>query len=361
MQIRGNNMERICIHSKLYDYSVELIDDVLPILKSRNESTAFVIDHNVYSLYRNLFSDVDPQLIYIMEAVEHKKNMDTVMEMIRFLKSIGVRKNWKVYCFGGGITQDVTTITCNLYLRNVEWVFFPTTLLSMVDSCIGGKCGINLDGYKNQIGVFYPPHKIYIDTGFLDSLQRQDHLNGWGEILKFSLTRDPAFFERIKQQTQFFPCEHIKQFIYLGLLTKKDIIEEDEFESDLRRILNYGHTFGHALEAYTDNVIPHGEAVIWGIDVANYYSYKNGLIDQTYYYEIKSFIKRAFLPEEIVIETPDVLFDTIRTDKKVRGDSLSFALLDGKSHLSIYPMKIDVEMKSLFYSYLEETHEYYRD
>lgn len=352
-------MDMLNIQSKLYDYSVEFVDDVSSVIQAADDAVTYVIDYNVYNLYRDLFRDIAPEKIYIMEAVEHRKNMETVMEIINFWKSIGVKKNWKVYCFGGGITQDVTTVASNLFLRNIDWIFFPTTLLSMCDSCIGGKCGINLGQYKNQIGVFYPPKKIYIDVRFLNTLSQQDYLNGWGEILKFSLTRDPAFYDELKTVPQYIPCDEIAKYIHMGLAVKKEIIEEDEFESDLRRVLNYGHTFGHALEAHTNNAIPHGEGVIWGIDVVNFIAWREGLIEKALYDDIKAFIRRAFLKQEIAIDRPDELFGIISTDKKVRGNTLSFAMLNGPSNLIVYPMPIDDKLKGLFEEYLETTHEYY--
>lgn len=353
-------MDIIDIKSRLYDYSVEFVKDFFSVNQAGQDIT-YVIDHNVYRLYNDKFKHFDSNNIYIMEAVEHKKNMDTVMDIISFWKKIGVKKNWKVFCFGGGITQDVTTIASNLYLRNIDWYFFPTTLLSMCDSCIGGKCGINLGQFKNQIGVFYPPKKIYIDVNFLNTLTTQDYLNGWGEILKFSLTRYPEFYKELKKEEKYIPCERIAEYIHKGLLVKKEIIEEDEFESDLRRVLNYGHTFGHALEAYTNNRIPHGEGVIWGIDVVNYIAWRENLIEKEVYDDVKSLIKKAFLPNEIVIEEPEKLFSIISTDKKVRGNILSFALLNKLSNLVVHPMTIDEKLKVLFMDYLESTHEYYRN
>lgn len=352
-------MDSISVNSKLYDYSVRFVDSVNEIIDEAGEYTTYVISQNVYKLYKDRFHGIDPSKLFLMDDVEHKKNMDTVMEIINFWKSIGVKKNWKVYCFGGGITQDVTTVASNLYLRNIDWYFFPTTLLSMCDSCIGGKCGINLGQYKNQIGVFYPPKKIYIDVSFLDTLTSQDYLNGWGEILKFSLTRDPKFYKELKTIDKYIPCDNIAKYIYKGLMVKKEIIEEDEFESDLRRILNYGHTFGHALEAYTNNEIPHGKGVIWGIDVVNYVAWQEQLIDKSIYEDVKSLIKKAFIREEIIINDPDELFKIISTDKKVRGDEISLAVMDKLSNLIVYPMKIDDKLKRLFIDYLETTHEYY--
>lgn len=352
-------MDTINIHSSLYDYSVEFVDDFSEKIKRFNDTTAYVIDRNVYDKYKNKFCTIAKERIYFMDAVESMKNMETVMEIISFLQELGVRKNWKVVCFGGGITQDVTTIACNLFLRNVDWYFFPTTLLSMCDSCIGGKCGINYKHIKNQIGVFYPPKKIFIDVRFLDTLTRDDYINGWGELLKFSLTSDCKFYEDMKAEVKYIPCDNIATYIHRGLFEKKKVIEADEFESDLRRVLNYGHTFGHALEAYTDNRIPHGLAVIWGIDVVNYIAVQEKLISNEYYLDIKSLIKKAFIPAEIFVENPDELFSFIKLDKKVKGNVISFAMLDNPSHLIVYPMDIDEKLRKYFREYLRTTHEYY--
>lgn len=351
----------IPIKSRLFDYSVEFIDDFAETLKTFGETTVYVIDKNVYALYEKKMALIPKDHIYLMDPVESKKNMETVMDIILFWKGLSMRKNWKVVCIGGGITQDVTTIASDIFLRNVDWYFFPSTLLAMCDSCIGGKCGINLGQFKNQIGVFYQAKKIYIDTHFIETLSEADYLNGWGEILKFSLTSDPAFYQELKAEGQYIPCDRIRDYIFKGLSVKKLVIEEDEFESDLRRILNYGHTFGHALEAYTHNSIPHGKGVIWGIDVANYLAVQEGLIPEDYYLDVKALIKKAFLKEEVLVERPDELFEIIKTDKKVKNNTLNFAMLGGESHLIVHPMTIDERLKALFLEYLEKTHAYYND
>lgn len=354
-------MQRINIRSKLYDYTVGFPERFEDALAEIHGSAVYVIDSNVYRLYKERFIDVCEERLYLMEAVENKKNMDTVMDIILFLKEAGVRKDWKILCFGGGITQDVTTIAANLFLRNIDWYFFPTTLLSMCDSCIGGKCGINLGQYKNQIGVFYPPKKIFIDVSFIDTLTENDYLNGWGELLKFSLTDGTDMYEKLEREESYVPCKNISDYIYQGLMIKKKIIEADEFELDLRRVLNYGHTFGHALEAYTHNAVAHGVAVIWGIDIANYLAVSAGLISVDVYQRIKQLIKDNFLKKEICIGEPDRLFEIIRMDKKVKGNTLNFALPDGPTHLRVYGMEIDDALKERFHTYLKETHEFYND
>lgn len=358
MQI-GTSLETIRIHSSLYDYEVEFINSVEEKLKQFGASITYVIDKNVYGLYPQLFENISTDKIFFVNAVEKEKNMDTVLQLIYFWKKIGVKKNWKVVCFGGGITQDITTFASNIFLRNIDWYFFPTTLLAMSDSCIGGKCGINLENYKNQLGVFYPPKKIFIYIKFLETLSDADYINGWGELLKFALTEKEDFFDELSKENQYIPCERIDEYIYQGLEVKKNVIEADEFEGDLRRILNYGHTFGHALEAYTDNQIPHGTAVIWGIDVVNYIAFKMGILAEDIYYKVKDLIKSAFICEEIVVTDAKKLYEIIKTDKKVKDNTIYLALLDRLSHLSIVPMKIDGELEKLFRDYLEETHVYY--
>ncbi len=353
-------MDKISIKSSLYDYEVEFIDDFKSKINQISGPCTYVIDKNVYSLYADLF-ECNKENIYFINAIEREKNIETILDLIYFWKKIGVKKNWKVICIGGGITQDITTFASDIYLRNIDWYFFPTTLLAMSDSCIGGKCGINLDEYKNQLGVFYPPKKIFIYDKFLQTLSEADYINGWGEILKFSLTETAEFYYMVSEEHEFIPCRNINKYVHMGLSVKKHIIEQDEFEGDLRRVLNYGHTFGHALEAYSNNKIPHGTAVIWGMDVVNYMASKCGILDETIYLDIKKMIMNHFIKQEIQINDPGELFDIIKTDKKVKNNTIYLALLDKISHLSIVPMEINDDLKNAFYGYLEETHAYYNN
>ncbi len=352
-------MDAMVIHSKLYDYAVSFTDCFADDFKEYGNTSVYVIDENVYELYQENMQGIPTEHAFYFKAVEENKSMDTVMQIVGFFQQAGVKKDWNVICIGGGITQDVTALASALYLRNVNWIFYPTTLLAMCDSCIGGKCGVNLGTYKNQLGVFYPPKKIRIDVGFLKTLSQADYLNGWGELLKFSLTDNEAFFEELKQEESYLPCSRIAAYIQKGLQVKKQIIEQDEFDSDLRKTLNYGHTFGHALEAYTENKVPHGTAVIWGIDVANYIAWQEGLIPEDDYLEIKSLLKREFIKKEMVIQKPERLFEIIKSDKKVKGSMVSLALLDGRSHLTIYPMDIHGRLECIVRDYLAQTHQYY--
>ncbi|MFI3177258.1 MAG: 3-dehydroquinate synthase family protein [Eubacteriales bacterium] len=352
-------MNEIKIQSRLYDYSVEFIQGFAQGMSGLGAKVAYVIDRNVYELHHHRFATLQQEHIYYITPKEQYKNMDTVMELIGYWKEIGLQKDWNVVCIGGGITQDVTATASYLYLRNINWYFFPSTLLAMCDSCIGGKSAINLGEYKNQIGVFYPPKRVFIDQGFLRTLPRADWINGWGELLKFSLTQDRLFYEELKEEKEYILCPNIEQYIGRGLEVKRNIIEQDEFESDLRRILNYGHTFGHALEAYTYNKIPHGTAVMWGIDVVNYIAWKKGLLSKELYLDVKSLIKTSFLNEEIVVDNPKQIYEIIKTDKKVKSNVLNFALLDEEKGLLVVPISLDDELEKLFLRYIEDTTNYY--
>lgn len=355
-------MENIKIHSNLYDYEVEFIDiNANNILEEIDENVTYVLDRNVYNLYENLFKNLNHELIYFIDAKEENKDIDSVLELIDFWREKKIKKNWKVIAVGGGITQDIVTFASNIYLRNIDWYFVPTTLLAMCDSCIGGKCGINRGRYKNQLGVFYPPKKIFISTAFLETLSTADIINGWGELLKFSLTKNNGFFEQIEKINDCNLCAKMDDYIYNGLFVKKEIIELDEFEGDLRRVLNYGHTFGHALEAYTHNAIPHGTAVIWGIDVVNYIAMRENIFSKEDYLRVKSLIKKVFLTDEIIIENSDELYEIISTDKKVKNNTIYLAVPKSIGELSIYPMDLDEKLRKIFKDYLESTHEFYCD
>lgn len=351
--------KKIEIQSSLYNYEVIFEQNIGKCLAGFQGPLMYVIDRNLYELYNGVFQDIPKERIYLIDAMESQKNIGTVLKLIAFWQEKEVHKDCTVLCFGGGITQDITTFACNIYLRNLNWYFFPSTLLAMCDSCIGGKCGINSGEYKNQLGVFYPPRKIFIHTDFLNTLTRTDYLNGWGELLKFSLTENSAMFEALNAEESYIPCGKIEDYIYQGLMVKKSVIEQDEFEGGLRRVLNYGHTFGHALESYTGNAVPHGTAVIWGIDVVNYIAVTEGILAKADYLRIKQLIMEAFIREEIVIREPDKLFSIIRTDKKVKNGLIYLAVLNRISALSIHPMEINEDLKTRFFSYLEETHEAY--
>jgi 3-dehydroquinate synthase len=228
--------------------------------------------------------------------------------------------------------------------------------LSQSDSCIGAKCGINVYPYKNQIGVLHSPSRVLIVSEFLNTLEKEDFISGYGEILKLSLTPPGNFFGEFKESiTQHgFDVNRVLPLLQRSLNAKKIIIEIDEYENDLRRILNYGHSFGHALEAVTDNEVNHGYGVLFGIELINFLSTKWGYLDQATKSTISDFIRLTFpidfLPRKIsAVE----LIKALHTDKKVVSGKINFAVLTNEMKLVILPKYIDQELESLVKEFLE--------
>jgi 3-dehydroquinate synthase len=183
-----------------------------------------------------------------------------------------ITKSEQLIVVGGGITQEIGAFSCALYKRGVSWVYFPTTLLSMCDSCLGGKASLNYRGVKNQLGLFSNPSQIYIYSTFLKTLSDSEIKSGLGEILKSCFIGGEYFINLYREhivngEPKSFSC--FKSLIMTSLMIKKMIIEADQFELNYRRCLNYGHTFGHAIEALSNYEIPHGLAIAAGMMMAN--------------------------------------------------------------------------------------------
>lgn len=216
------------------------------------DNAVFIIDRNVWDKF--YFYKTKTNNIHIIEASEANKNITTVLAVIDKFTSWKITKASTIYAIGGGFVQDIVAFACKIYKRGVPWVFVPTTLLSQVDSCIGGKTALNHEGYKNILGLFSAPKKIIIDKSFLNQLTIDDVFSGMGELYRLVYTGG-------KTDTSY-DCR-------FALGVKKAIVEADEFEAYDRMSMNYGHTIGHALEAYFDYRVPHGIGVMIGIIVEN--------------------------------------------------------------------------------------------
>jgi 3-dehydroquinate synthase len=320
------------------------------------------VDKNIWERYHLAeLIPLDQFDVTIIEAVESNKTIYKVIDVWKRWEDAGVTKKYKVVVIGGGILQDIGAFASSAYLRNIEWYFFPTTLLAQCDSCIGSKCGINLNMFKNQIGTFYAPKRIFIDTHFLDTLTETDLYSGMGEIFKASLTSDKLFFYDFREMViDRKDRDNLEGLIYRSLMVKKTIVEADEFEKDYRRVLNYGHTFAHALEAYSNNEIPHGAAVTLGVDIANYIARKKGLLNENEYrkvQEVACLLYRFPFPHDIDIER---LYYFMRKDKKSEGNSINFIIPSQLGKLQIYPMQLDANLAKLLESYFSDSYAVYR-
>ena len=350
-------METIQIKSGQGDYKVDFISNLSHLVDiiQQTLSSIIVIDRNIAKLYENLVQPLKKtNPIIEIDATEVEKSLIGVSKVLTYMQEQNATKKNIIIAIGGGIIEDIAAFAAHVYYRGVKWIYIPTTLLSMCDSCIGAKVGINFNNYKNQLGFFHSPTKVLVYTGFLDTLIDFDISSGYGEILKLSLTGPNPFFNKLVSalSKEGFKNSDIDNFIYKSLLIKKHYIEIDEYDIGLRRKLNYGHTFGHALETVTDYEIPHGLAVAWGVDLANWISFQRGLLKEGDFLGIHESIKQYFkFTISKKVSAPE-LFNFMKRDKKASDDKINLILLEKPGILKIVPTNIDNALELLVGEYL---------
>lgn len=219
------------------------------------------------------------KVIYIT-AVEGSKSLEQAAPIVAKLRELGAHRRTHLLAIGGGIIQDISTFVASIYMRGISWSYLPTTLLGMVDSCVGGKSSINVYGYKNLVGNFYPPAEVLIDLDFLRSLNAEQMIGGLCEAAKICYARSAEEFSAYLADTpavDMAPAQ-AERIVNRSLRAKQWFIEIDEFDQKERLLLNFGHTFGHALEAGTEFRITHGVAVGIGMVVAEEYAKQQALL-----------------------------------------------------------------------------------
>jgi len=321
---------KLIIKSNIRDYDVIFEDSFLFINKLLdNNNPIFVIDKIVYNLYREEFANIPDEKIFLFDAIEENKTFDYVKEVYDFLLSKSIKRNSTFISIGGGITQDITGFVASTLYRGLPWIFVPTTFLSMTDSCIGSKTSINYEKYKNLMGTFYPPNKIYINKSFLLTLSKLDFFSGIGEVIKFQLMDEiyPKDFQNIlsKINKTIEDEEYRSNIIHENMNIKKSYMDNDEFDLGRRNLLNYGHCFGHALETSSLYYVPHGIAVNIGMIFANYLSIHRELISEqdAQFVNENILVPHIYLALRIDDFDRAVLLEAMKNDKKRTGTYLS--------------------------------------
>ena len=310
-------------------YNQKNLNEIIDEYYEKNDF--IIIDKNVYNL-NNSILNIDSKYFFIFDANEDNKNIDSVMKIIDILINVKFSKKNKIIIIGGGISQDVGGFLSAIYKRGVKWVLIPTTLLSMTDSCIGSKVGINRIS-KNMVGLFYSPDKIIVSDKFLNTLSSDDIISGIGEALKLSLIGGN---ETYKYFIENYNNLNFINLIKMSISVKKIIIEYDEFENNERKVLNYGHTFGHALEYASNYFIPHGIAVIFGMYIINNLFYPDK------YNELNEFMIKMIPTKFKNIKIPyEIFLNSILNDKKNDNDNICFILLDDIGKTKIIFEKLD--------------------
>ena len=309
-----------------------------------NRRIAIITDRNIfdnqYENLRNQLSSLNLSAeLFVIEPGEKTKSWTFLKKTLDWLIKKEIGRNDYVIAFGGGVIGDLVGLAASLLRRGVNLIQIPTTLLSQVDSSIGGKTAINSSDAKNVIGSFYQPKKVFCDISFLRSLENREFLSGYAEILKMALVFDEKFYNYLNQyfnEIKELKDDTLIKAIGTSLSLKARVVERDENETGERALLNFGHTFGHALESYFgySEKLLHGEAVAVGMIMAAKLSVdlnfsSNGTVEK-----IVEHCKRVHLPIDLsqvsnVAINVDKMIQYMRQDKKVVGENINLILLEG--------------------------------
>lgn len=340
----------LSIASSQGDYVVEPFADIasLAAAVASLQAPFVIVDERISSLYDDAFAAFAHAPRHVLTATEAEKTLLGVERALLALQAADGSKRTTIVAIGGGITQDVAALSAHLWYRGVPYVYVPTTLLAMADSCIGAKCAVNLGAFKNQIGTFAAPQRVLVCERFVDTLAEDDVRSGYGEIVKLAIIDSAAAFATVRADVtaRGFRDPSLSAHVLASLETKRRIIELDEHERDLRRILNFGHTFAHALEAVTRNAVPHGIAVAWGIDVANFVAWRRGLLARAVYDEVHAFIAQFFAFRAAGSYDAAAIFAAMARDKKASAGSVALILAHALGDVRVVPTALDAGLEA---------------
>ncbi len=351
-------LEPLLIQSGQGAYRVEFAAGGVAALAARLAGMGFsgvVADRRVAGMYPDALAPLLGAVpVLLADATEEEKTLAGSAKVLEFMQANQFSRQSRLLAVGGGIIGDMASFAAHVYHRGIRWEFVPTTLLAMSDSCIGAKCCLNFNRHKNQVGAFHAPSAVWIAPEFLDTLSDNDIRSGYGEIVKLSLTGPAVFFEEVRGALERGGLRNpeLPGLIRKGLRVKQAIIEQDEYEAGPRRILNYGHTFGHVLETLSGYGIPHGLAVAWGVDLANWIAVKKGLLPEAEYAGIHAFVARHFPVSYSRPVTARGLVAGAARDKKAAGGSVSLVLPAASGELRIVPTALDGALEEILDAYL---------
>ncbi|MFC2083491.1 3-dehydroquinate synthase [Bacteroidota bacterium] len=357
-------MKKINIPLSHKPYNVFIGENIFPNLLERIKkqnlkgNLFFIIDKKVYSLYKNqitnLFDSSDERIYHIiLRADEASKSFTSLQKIFRKMLSLKLGRDSVIITLGGGIIGDIAGFAASNFMRGVSYVQVPTTLLSAVDSSVGGKTGINFYDTKNVIGSFYQPEFVMIDTSFFDTLPEEELLCGIGEIVKYAFLSNKKFFGDVKNNIDniyFRERKTLNRIISESVKLKSGVVIQDEREKDLRKILNLGHTFAHAFEVEQNYKIKHGHAVIVGISCALYLSKRLGILaDEKLKYCLT--LLRKF-EGQIKIKAVDKrkVYSIMFRDKKNRDGKIKFVLLKDVGEIIV---DVQASKDDIYYSLSE--------
>ncbi len=331
------------------------------LLRTKNQKRLIIFNEKVFSLYsKNL--PFPKNEIFILKDGEEQKNLKNYLKIVDKLIKNKMSRRDVIIAIGGGVVGDLAGYVAATYMRGISYIQVPTTLLSMVDSSVGGKTAIDLPKAKNILGCFYQPQSVFINLNFLTTLCDRQFMSGIGEILKYAFIEGNCCFNEPKSLMEFLAINSsrilerdlyfLEKLISICLIYKINVVRADEKEGGLRKVLNLGHTFGHALETLTKyKRYTHGEAVVWGIIIMLKWAVKNCYIDTLYYNSAMELIaKYGFKPFNKKINIDEII-DFMKIDKKSNSGNINLIVPTGARVVSEKEITNVIEFKT----WLKET------
>ncbi len=330
LEIQGiTGVSKIMVGERL-----ENLKDYIPA-----ENFVIITDENVRRIYGKDFPSCE---VIEISTGEKIKNFDTLQDIYGKLVDIEADRSIFIVGVGGGIVCDIAGFVASTYLRGVRFGFVSSTLLAQVDASVGGKNGVNFHGYKNMIGNFNQPEFVVCDMNLLKTLPKREVLCGFGEIAKHAFIGDVKMCEYLEEnysRALDLDEEVIGKLVYDSVVIKSTIVNLDEREKGERKKLNFGHTFGHAIEKTTDSLL-HGEAISVGMVVAANLSAKKGLLSKQEVKRVETLLTLLELPVTLDLDRKKMI-DAIKRDKKREGDSIDFVLLDSLGNAVLEKISIN--------------------
>lgn len=293
-----------------------------------------VTDSNVKKLYADEVNEILKNSgydsdIYAFEAGEENKSMDSVLGICRACIEHEMDRKSMIVALGGGVTGDMAGFAASIFMRGIDFIQIPTTLLSQSDSSVGGKTGVDFMESKNILGAFHQPRLVYINVGTLKTLPPEQFVSGMGEVIKHGIIRDTKFFEYLEKNSKKIKTLDSAELIKMDKVNcsvKAQVVMNDERETGLRAILNFGHTIGHAVESAYDFKMTHGECVGIGMVGASYIAHKRGMIDSGTLKRIEDILCVYGFKTRVDLPDNDTVFEFMQKDKKKVAGKLKFVL-----------------------------------
>lgn len=266
---------------------------------------------------------------YVLASGEQNKNMDSVLGICKACIENGLDRKSLIAAFGGGVVGDMAGFAAAIYMRGIDFIQVPTTLLSQSDSSVGGKTGVDFMNAKNILGAFHQPKLVYINTSTLKSLPKREFISGMGEVIKHGMIRNKVFFDYLKNNNaaiEKLDSSVLADMAFENCSIKADVVVKDEFENGLRADLNFGHTIGHAVEACSGFKLSHGECVGLGMLAAAYIAMKRNVFSEKEFSELENILRDYGFKTKTEIEDTEKIREAMGKDKKTTSGKIKFVL-----------------------------------